>query len=62
MKLFGVDPLSSGRHGNRRPHYWFRRNQIGWGLEPGSREGWIATALFVVVTVGGVLRLGPFVG
>lgn len=41
---------------------WFRRKRIGWGLEPGSREGWIATGIFVLVDTGGVLALIPFVG
>lgn len=39
------------------PHYWFRRKRFGWGLEPGSREGWIATILFFVASVGGVFTL-----
>ncbi|HEV3152913.1 MAG TPA: hypothetical protein VGZ02_03815 [Candidatus Baltobacteraceae bacterium] len=29
--------------------FWFRRKKFGWGLEPGSTEGWIATVLFVIV-------------
>jgi hypothetical protein len=41
--------------------YWFRRRRFGWGLEPGSREGWIATAAFVAVDAGGVFVLMPFV-
>jgi hypothetical protein len=40
-----------------QPHYWFRRKRFGWGLEPGSREGWIATAAFAIITVGGDLAL-----
>lgn len=40
-----------------KPHYWFRRKHFGWGLEPGSREGWIATILFFVGSVGGVFAL-----
>jgi VIT1/CCC1 family predicted Fe2+/Mn2+ transporter len=43
------------------PHYWFRRKRFGWGLEPGSREGWIATILFFVASVGGVFALMPYV-
>jgi hypothetical protein len=42
--------------------YWFRRNRVGWGLEPGSREGWIATILFVVMSIGGVIALAPVAG
>jgi hypothetical protein len=41
--------------------YWFRRKRFGWGLEPGSRKGWIATAVFVAVDAGGVFVLMPFV-
>lgn len=41
--------------------YWFRKKRVGYGLEPGSREGWIATALFVVIDAGGVLVLMPLV-
>jgi hypothetical protein len=41
--------------------YWFRRTRFGWGLEPGSREGWIATVLFVIIAVGGVAALMPIV-
>ena len=44
-----------------KPHYWFRRTRFGWGLEPGSREGWIATVLFVIIAVGGVAALMPVV-
>jgi hypothetical protein len=40
--------------------YWFRRKRIGWGLEPGSRAGWIATAIFVAVDVGGTFALLQF--
>ncbi len=40
--------------------YWFRRKRIGWGLEPGSREGWIAMIAFVIVDTGGTFLLMPF--
>ncbi len=40
--------------------FWFRRQAIGWGWEPDSREGWIATAVFVAVDAGGVFVLMPF--
>lgn len=39
------------------PQYWFRRKRFGWGLEPGSREGWIATVVFFVACFGGVFAL-----
>jgi hypothetical protein len=39
------------------PHYWFRRKRFGWGLEPGSLEGWIATIVFFVASVGSVFGL-----
>ncbi|MDQ6825367.1 MAG: hypothetical protein M3007_07890 [Candidatus Eremiobacteraeota bacterium] len=41
--------------------YWFRRKRFGWGLRPASREGWIATAVFVLVDAGGTFVLMPFV-
>ena len=44
------------------PHHWFRRKRFGWGLAPSSREGWIATFLFVAIAVGGVTALMPLVG
>ena len=28
---------------------WFGPRRLGWGLEPVSREGWIATLLFAIV-------------
>jgi hypothetical protein len=40
--------------------YWFRRKRIGWGLEPGTREGWIATCVFVIIDTGGSFALLPF--
>jgi len=42
--------------------YWFRRKtpDEGWGIAPGSLEGWIATLIFVIVDVGGVALLGLF--
>ena len=43
------------------PRYWFRRKRFGWGLEPGSPQGWIATILFAVVDAGGVFALMPYV-
>ena len=43
------------------PRYWFRRKSFGWGLEPGSPEGWIATIVFVVVDTGGTFALMPYV-
>jgi hypothetical protein len=43
----------------RRP--WFRKKRYGWGLEPGSPEGWIATLLFLLIDSGGVFVLIPFV-
>lgn len=42
------------------PKYWFKRKTLGWGLEPGSREGWVATALFFITEVGGVAVLGHY--
>lgn len=41
---------------------WFRKRtpDEGWGIRPNSQAGWIATALFVVVDVGGVAVLGQF--
>jgi hypothetical protein len=42
-------------------HRWFRRTRFGWGLEPGSREGWIATVVFAIIAVGGVAALMPVV-
>jgi len=41
--------------------YWFRRKRIGWGLEPGSKEGWIATIAFAIVDTGGTFLLMPVV-
>jgi hypothetical protein len=40
--------------------YWFRKktSDEGWGIAPGSREGWIATMIFVIIDVGGVAVLG----
>ena len=43
--------------GNR---YWFRRKRIGWGLEPGSREGLDRNRRFVAVEVGGSLPWSSF--
>jgi hypothetical protein len=40
--------------------YWFRRKRVGWGLEPGTREGWIATGVFVLIDTGGSFALLPF--
>jgi len=44
-------------------HYWFRKRppEQGWGLGPGSREGWIATVIFLIVDAGGVAILIPLV-
>jgi hypothetical protein len=41
--------------------YWFskRKPGAGWGWQPCSRAGWIATVLFVVVDAGGVAVLLP---
>jgi hypothetical protein len=44
---------------SERP-YWFRRKRVGWGLEPGSREGWVATAVFVILDMGGTFAMLPF--
>ena len=30
---------------------WFHDKRIGWGLSPASWQGWVATAVFVVVFV-----------
>jgi hypothetical protein len=42
-------------------HYWFRKRKPGQGgsYAPASREGWIATVVFVVVDAGGVAVLLP---
>jgi hypothetical protein len=39
---------------------WFRKRtpDEGWGICPDSYMGWIATAVFVAVDVGGVAVLG----
>jgi hypothetical protein len=37
---------------NERP-FWFKRKRYGWGWSPGSPEGWVATAVFAVVTIVG---------
>jgi hypothetical protein len=41
--------------------YWFRRKRIGWGLEPGTREGWIAPGVFVAWAVGWLVLFIAFV-
>lgn len=41
---------------------WFRKKRYGWGLEPGSPEGWIATLVFLLIDTGGVFALIPLVG
>lgn len=40
--------------------YWFRRKKFGWGLEPGSLEGWAVTIVFIIVDTGGTFALMPF--
>jgi hypothetical protein len=44
-------------------HYWFikRSRDQGWGLEPGSPQGWIATLAFVVIEIAGIVMLRPLV-
>jgi hypothetical protein len=40
-------------------NYWFRKKRRGWGYEPGSRKGWIATVMFLLVDCGGIAVLIP---
>ncbi len=39
--------------------YWFRKrsNEKGWGLGPGSPEGWVAILALFVVDIGGIAIL-----
>lgn len=30
-------------------HYWFARKTIGWGWTPATWQGWLVTALYVVI-------------
>ncbi len=41
--------------------YWFRKKKQGKGgsYMPASREGWIATLIFLVADIGGVAILIP---
>jgi hypothetical protein len=34
-------------------HPWFGPKRVGWGWRPVSWEGWLATALCVVVVIAG---------
>jgi hypothetical protein len=35
------------------PHrYWFKRKLYGWGWTPATWQGFVATALFIVLVVG----------
>ena len=40
--------------------YWFGRKRIGWGVGPRSWQGWLVTAVYVVVLISlrhvGMLR------
>ncbi len=44
-------------------HYWFRKRKPGKGgsYVPASREGWIATLVFLIADIGGVAILIPMV-
>jgi hypothetical protein len=41
--------------------YWFRKKSsgMGWGWTLGSREGWIATLIFSIVSLAGIALLIP---
>ncbi len=36
---------------------WFVKRRLGWGLSPGTRQGWIVTAVFAMVSVGSAIGL-----
>src|SRR5581483_7760742 len=40
-------------------HYWFKRKLYGWGWTPATWQGWLSTAVFVVVTIAIVLFAAP---
>ncbi|MBN1493399.1 MAG: hypothetical protein JW938_04565 [Candidatus Omnitrophica bacterium] len=33
------------------PHYWFKPKQYGYGLQPITWQGWVATLIFALVIV-----------
>ena len=33
--------------------YWFKAKKYGWGWYPGTWQGWLIVAAYVVVVVGG---------
>lgn len=46
------------RYINNNPErYWFKRKLYGWGWTPATREGWLATIVFVALIVWNVDRL-----
>jgi MFS superfamily sulfate permease-like transporter len=40
------------RWANVRPGYWFAPKLFGWGATPVTWQGWLVTAVFVVVLIG----------
>ena len=32
--------------------YWFKRKLYGWGWTPATWQGWVSTAVFLIVYVG----------
>jgi hypothetical protein len=36
--------------------YWFRSKKYGFGLEPASREGWLITAIYLILIIFSVYR------
>jgi hypothetical protein len=39
---------------------WFHDKRIGWGLSPAAWQGWLATAIFIVLfvaTLGGIVHM-----
>ena len=31
--------------------YWFKRKIYGWGWTPATKQGWLVTLIFVIVTI-----------
>lgn len=39
---------------------WFRPKRYGWGVEPISWEGWLATIVFILLMLAGAYFIGFF--
>jgi hypothetical protein len=63
LRLFSITRLAGKSGGEAckmtQSRYWFSRRTTGRGrgIVPSSREGWIATIIFVIVDGGGAVAL-----